>query len=522
MRYEDPGNARGASGRIVPARKLLELADVPAHTGGPAHTGLGDGPSAPDPAKRSSLISPRVVTGTVRIAETLLVAGIGLAIWAWYIDNFTFASVARYVPVIATVSLSLMIAVQIAGMYTVHALVRLREQAARITFIWMVLLGALAAYVFFSKGAEGFSRVWLASWFWLGLTGLLSFRFAVSRLVRRWNASGQLVRRAVLVGGGDAANELVEALAGPGHDDLSIIGIFDDRADDRSPRQVGSLRKLGNIAELVWFARNNRVDLLIVTLPLTAEARMLQLMKRLWVLPVDIRLSAYTQKLRYRPRAYSYIGNVPMLDVMDKPLSGWNIVLKAAEDKVISTLALVALAPLMVLIAIAIKIDSKGPVLFRQKRFGFNNELIEVFKFRSMYTGACDAKAETLVTRNDARVTPIGRLLRKASLDELPQLFNVLNGSLSLVGPRPHATHAKAQDRLYTEVVEGYFARHRVKPGITGWAQINGWRGETDTTEKIHRRVEHDLYYIENWSLLFDLAILAKTPFALFETENAY
>ena len=176
----------------------------------------------------------------------------------------------------------------------------------------------------------------------------------------------------------------------------------------------------------------------------------------------------------------------------------------------------------MLLAALAIKLDSRGPVLFRQKRHGFNNELIEVYKFRSMYVDKTDAHAAKLVTKDDPRVTRVGRFIRKTSLDELPQLFNVLKGELSLVGPRPHALQAKAADRLYHDVVDGYFARHKVKPGITGWAQINGWRGETDNDEKIQRRVEHDLYYIENWSVLFDLYILAMTPFALAKTENAY
>ena len=177
----------------------------------------------------------------------------------------------------------------------------------------------------------------------------------------------------------------------------------------------------------------------------------------------------------------------------------------------------------MAIVAIAIKLDSRGPVLFKQKRYGFNNELIEIYKFRSMYADQSDANARKLVTVGDPRVTRVGRFIRKTSLDELPQLFNVvLFGNLSLVGPRPHALQAKAEDRLYDEAVDGYFARHRVKPGITGWAQIHGWRGETDSQEKIQQRVEHDLYYIENWSILLDLYIVARTPFALLGTENAY
>ncbi|MEM0898670.1 MAG: polysaccharide biosynthesis glycosyltransferase UppE, partial [Pseudomonadota bacterium] len=170
----------------------------------------------------------------------------------------------------------------------------------------------------------------------------------------------------------------------------------------------------------------------------------------------------------------------------------------------------------------AVKLTSKGPVIFKQKRHGFNNEKINVFKFRSMYTELCDPTAKAAVTKGDPRVTPVGRIIRKTSIDELPQFFNVLKGDLSLVGPRPHAIHAQTPSKLYGEVVDGYFARHRVKPGVTGWAQINGWRGEVDNDEKIRKRTEYDLYYIENWSLLFDLKILFLTPVRLMNTENAY
>jgi exopolysaccharide biosynthesis polyprenyl glycosylphosphotransferase len=212
-----------------------------------------------------------------------------------------------------------------------------------------------------------------------------------------------------------------------------------------------------------------------------------------------------------------------VLDIFDRPIADWDVVMKWLFDKVVGSIALVCVAPIMLLIALAIKLNSKGPVFFKQRRYGFNNELVEIYKFRSMYVEDTDATASKLVTRNDPRVTRVGRFIRKTSLDELPQLFNVVfTGNLSLVGPRPHAIHAKAADHLYDEAVDGYFARHRVKPGITGWAQINGWRGETDSQEKIQRRVEHDLFYIENWSILFDLYILCRTPFALIRGESAY
>jgi Undecaprenyl-phosphate glucose phosphotransferase len=332
-----------------------------------------------------------------------------------------------------------------------------------------------------------------------------------------------LERRAVLVGGGPEAVDLIRALRSEPGNDIRICGIFDDRDDARVPAIAEGLPKLGRIDELLEFGRQAEIDMLIVALPMRAEERLVQLLKTLWVLPVDIRLAARASQLRFRPRAYSFVGSVPFLDLFDKPIADWDRVAKACFDRIVGTMLLILFAPVMLAVALAIKLDSPGPVLFRQKRYGFNNELIEVFKFRSMYTHMTDANAAKLATRDDPRVTRIGRFIRKTSLDELPQLINVaIRGDLSLVGPRPHALQAKAANRLYEQVVDGYYARHRVKPGITGWAQINGWRGETDTSEKLERRVEHDLHYIENWSVLFDLYILALTPFRLLKTENAF
>jgi Undecaprenyl-phosphate glucose phosphotransferase len=248
----------------------------------------------------------------------------------------------------------------------------------------------------------------------------------------------------------------------------------------------------------------------------------LSLMKRLWVLPVDIRLSAHGANMRYLPRTYSYIGSVPMLDIADRPISDWDYVAKRAFDLAFSVAGILLFMPVMLATALAIKLDSKGPVLFKQQRLGFNNEVIEVYKFRSMYVEQCDPTARNAVTRDDPRVTRVGRFIRKTSIDELPQFFNVLKGDLSLVGPRPHAVSGQTRHRLYTDVVDGYFARHRVKPGVTGWAQINGWRGEIDSDEKIRMRTQFDLYYIDNWSLWLDLKILFLTPIRLLDTKNAY
>ncbi|MGE3247864.1 MAG: undecaprenyl-phosphate glucose phosphotransferase [Beijerinckiaceae bacterium] len=473
-------------------------------------------------ARTQTSYSPIVLSGIVRLAEFALVCLVGWALYALYVVPAVgpVPSYSAAVPAMAAVTVVLF---QMLQLYTIAAFRTPAFQVLKLAGGWTLACLAAMAGIFFLKRGVEFSRVWLLSFYAAGLVALIAGRIAVYALVESMTRRGRLDRRTAIVGGGPAAEDLLRELAHQKNTDLKIYGVFDDRNEERSPEITAGFPKLGTVDDLVEFARHARLDLIIFTLPIAAEQRILDMLRKLWILPIDIRLAAHTNKLRLRPRAYSWIGGVPVLDVFDKPMAGWDHVLKYTFDKIVGALALVALSPVLLLTAIAIKLDSRGPVLFRQKRYGFNNELIEVYKFRSMYADQLDPTASKLVQKNDPRVTRVGRFIRKTSIDELPQLFNVVfKGNLSLVGPRPHAVHAKAADRLYNDVVDGYFARHRVRPGMTGWAQVNGWRGETDTPEKLQRRVEHDLVYIENWSILFDLYILSITPFALAKSENAY
>jgi len=476
--------------------------------------------AAAEPYERA--YSPIVLAGTVRVIEVTLVAMVGLIVYFGYVvpaDGFAW----RYVGAVLGIALLAMLAFQVADIYQVQAFRGHEKQYMRLASAWSVVFLIAIGASFFAKVGDQFSRAWLGGFYVLGLFALIAFRRALFLLVRRWTRESRLDRRTVVVGADRNGESLIHSLAVQRDSDVRVIGVFDDRGDERSPASCEGVPKLGTVDDLVQFARDTRVDLVIFALPISAESRILQMLKKLWVLPVDIRLSAHTNKLHFRPRSYSYIGDVPVLDIFDKPIADWDVVMKWLFDKIVGSLALICAAPVMLLVALAIKLDSPGPVFFEQKRYGFNNESIDIYKFRSMYVEQTDAAANKLVTRGDPRVTRVGRFIRKTSLDELPQLFNVVFfGNLSLVGPRPHAVHAKAANRLYDEAVDGYFARHRVKPGITGWAQIHGWRGETDSQEKIQRRVEHDLYYIENWSILLDLYIVAHTPFALIRSENAY
>ena len=478
-------------------------------------------PGAPARGYGRKIISQPRLLMVVALGDLALVAGIGLAVstatGAASAIGWTTAAL-----IVAGVSCAVLAVLQKLWCYTVAGLARFARQFGRISLGLACVFSAAFAIAFMAGSADPAIRSWLIGWFALSWAMLAGTRLVYGTLIAHWTRNGRLQRRTVIVGGGNEARDLVERLTASAPGGVSILGIFDDRDEERSPEDVSGIRKLGCFTDLVAFCRSENVDLLIVNLPAVAERRILGLLRKLWVLPIDIRLSALNAQLRFQPRAYTYIGDVPMFAVFDKPLSDWSRVVKMLEDRLLGALLLVLAAPLMALVAIAVKLDSKGPVFFRQKRYGFNNRLIEVLKFRSMYTDMSDADAAKLVTRDDPRVTPVGRFIRKTSLDELPQLYNVVAGQLSLVGPRPHALQAKSENRLYEQVVNDYFARHRIKPGITGWAQINGWRGETDTAEKIERRVEHDLYYIDHWSLALDLYIIALTPFALLRGENAY
>jgi Undecaprenyl-phosphate glucose phosphotransferase len=466
-------------------------------------------------------MSPVIIAGSVRAFEFAFLAIGGTLIYGWHVDPA--ASPLQYLMASFGLAMTAVVVFQTCNLYTISAFRSPVHQLKRIAAAWTGIFVAALTLAFFAKFETTFSRVWAGMFYATGLVALCAGRLVLTTVVRKWARSGHLVRRVVIVGSGPTAEALIDALNADTDSDLRICGVFDDRSEERSPPVVGGIPKLGSIDDLVEFTRLTRVDLILVSLPLTAEDRVLQMVRKLWVLPVDVRLAAHMNHLRFRPRAYSYIGNVTVLDIFDKPIADWNMVVKAIFDRIVGTCILIAVMPIMAIIALTVKLDSPGPILFRQRRYGFNNEPISVLKFRSLYHDQADIRATRLVTRDDPRVTRIGRLIRKTSLDELPQLFNVVfTGNLSLVGPRPHALNAKAEQRLYEEAVDGYFARHRVKPGITGWAQINGWRGDTDTQEKIQRRIEHDLYYIENWSLLFDLYIVLRTPFALIKAENAY
>ncbi|MCL7715569.1 undecaprenyl-phosphate glucose phosphotransferase [Stenotrophomonas mori] len=358
-------------------------------------------------------------------------------------------------------------------------------------------------------------------WYATTLLLLVVGRLLMLAFFQRRMRQGDFVGRSVIVGATENGGRLARHMQQNAEIACGLLGFIDDRSPERiAPNLRPQL--IGNFTMLERLIRNNEVDQVLMALPAAAEGRNRHYVELLRKMPVQVFLVPEMQAFNFALPRVANISDVPMLVVSEPPLKGWAPAYKRAEDIVLAGLALVLLAPLMLAVAVAIKLDSRGPVLFRQRRYGYNQQLIEVYKFRSMYHHQRDMDARTQTRADDPRVTRVGRLIRRTSIDELPQLFNVLGGSMSLVGPRPHATATKAADILFEEAVADYVARHKVKPGITGLAQVHGYRGETDTVEKLQKRVEYDLAYIENWSLGLDAFILLRTLPAVLSMKAAY
>ncbi|MCB1969524.1 MAG: undecaprenyl-phosphate glucose phosphotransferase [Geminicoccaceae bacterium] len=477
------------------------------------HGGKTHGRSGPP---RSDWLSPQVVVGLVRLADAIVI------VLAGFLSHYMrFSGNAPVAFTYYSLALSVVLAInsfQLAGIYNFKHLPSLYEQAKRLIMVWPLVVALMLALGFMAQILDEVSRAWVALWLVTGFIMLIGLRIGLRLQLRAWYNTGRLHRNVVVIGAGEHGRRFVENLqkADPG---VNLIGLFDDRKD-RVPDYVAGYPVLGTLDDLLMFAREHRVDQVVVALPWSAEGRLFNWMRKLRNLPVDIRLCPDVIGLDIPNMEMSQLGGVPVINVSEKPLAGWDWIVKAVEDRILATVILFLISPVMIAVALAVKLTSKGPILFKQKRYGFNNEIIEVYKFRSMYVETCeDGAIVRQAKKDDDRITRVGRFIRRTSLDELPQFLNVLLGDMSIVGPRPHAV---AHNEQYARLIDEYLARHKVKPGITGWAQVNGLRGETDTLEKMERRVQYDLFYIERWSLAFDLRIILLTIFVGFAHPNAY
>jgi polysaccharide biosynthesis protein PslA len=389
-----------------------------------------------------------------------------------------------------------------------------------------IAFGSLATMVYLSGMPFVYPSAWKLGLFIFSFLSICAARLGLGHAIVRLGSQQRLSRNVAIIGSGGHAKRLVSQLERMRVPWTRVVGVFDDRARSsnvRTPKRLGGRYPvLGTTDDLIELTRHIRVDEILLALPWTAEGRISELLAKVQVIPANVHLWPDVPCSAFFTRQVTLLDGLPVVTMASKPIDGWGNIGKWALDKILATVALLLSFPLLSLVALLIKLESHGPIFFRQPRLGFNNQIFHVYKFRTMLHAARDSGAERLVTRNDPRVTRIGRVLRATSIDELPQILNVLLGDMSLVGPRPHALKAKAGGQPYHEVVAEYALRHRMKPGITGWAQINGWRGETDTEEKLVRRVEHDLYYMNNWSILFDLYILAMTVLKVPFQKSAY
>jgi putative colanic acid biosynthesis UDP-glucose lipid carrier transferase len=394
-----------------------------------------------------------------------------------------------------------------------------RVESGKVWLSWGITAPILLVLAFATKTSEGFSRVVTLSWFLAAPILINGTRLLVRRTERAMHRRGLATRAVHIVGATKMGALIAQRIMDDPGSALRVAGYYDDRDGERlhpMPEALGPAK--GRVDDLVELARAGHVDLVYVALPLRAESRISDIVRKLADSTASVYVVADFLVFDLVHAQWSSVHGLPVVSVFESPFYGANGWLKRAEDIVLGSILLALIAPLMLVIAIRVKLGSAGPVFFRQRRYGLNGEEIRVMKFRSM-TVMEDGGQVTQAQKGDQRITPFGATLRRLSLDELPQFINVITGEMSIVGPRPHAV---AHNEMYRKMIHGYMLRHKVKPGITGWAQVNGWRGETDTLDKMEQRVSHDLYYIQNWSLLFDLRIIFMTVFGSRVRKNAH
>lgn len=382
---------------------------------------------------------------------------------------------------------------------------------------WVMLVGILALCGYATRSIGYFEEDALVAW--ILATPVLQW-LAVwigQRVVRRAAARPEARRSAVVVGAGALGVKVARALTESEDHGIDFIGYFDDRTDDRV-HELASKQRLGGLKDVADYIRQHAVREVFITLPLGSQPRIVELLEQvqgttasLFFVPDVFGISIIQGRLQD-------MNGVPVVGICETPFTGTNELVKRISDVVLASIILVMISPLLLAIAIGVKLSSPGPVIFRQRRNGLDGEEIIVYKFRSM-RAQDNGPVVRQATKGDPRITPFGAFIRRTSLDELPQFFNVLQGRMSIVGPRPHAV---AHNEEYRRLIKAYMVRHKVKPGITGWAQVNGHRGETDTIEKMQARVEYDLEYLRNWSLGFDLQIIVRTIRLVFFDRNAY
>jgi putative colanic acid biosynthesis UDP-glucose lipid carrier transferase len=447
-----------------------------------------------------------------RIADPLI-AVVGL--WA-LARLYGVPFVQQYQVLTIIVALVVATTFRLAGVYRPWRAAPLGTESHLTLVAWIAVAGVLLTLAYATKTSEFFSRRVLLTWLTVMPVVLIAFHLAVRLSLRRLREAGRNSRTFVIVGGGDLARRLHDQVASLPWLGMRALGYFDDGpgTDGVGP----PLSRLGAIDDIEAWARDHRPNFIYIALPMRAESRIRDLMALLADSAASVYLVPDIFTFQLLNARTEQIDGLPVIALRETPFYGVEGWVKRAEDMALASIILLLVAPLMAAIAVGVKLSSPGPVLFKQRRYGLDGQPIRVYKFRTM--SVCeDGDQMKQAGRADSRVTRFGSLLRRTSLDELPQFYNVLQGRMSIVGPRPHAV---AHNEQYRRLIKGYMLRHKVRPGITGLAQVRGLRGETDTLDKMEKRVECDLSYIQSWSLQLDLKIIARTIVNGFRGENAY
>ncbi len=382
---------------------------------------------------------------------------------------------------------------------------------------WVSLAAILALCAYATRSVSLFSREVLLAWFVITPVAQ-AVCVAVGRLLMRWKASqARFRRKAVVIGAGALGVKVARALQHDQAQGIAFLGYFDDRADARVHDDVGPLR-LGGLQDVARCIDESGVKDVFITLPLGSQPRIIALLESLQGTTASIFFVPDVFGISIIQGRLQDMNGVPVVGICDTPFKGTNDLAKRVSDIVLATLFLGLLSPLLLVLAVGVKLSSPGPVIFRQRRNGLDGEEIVVYKFRSM-RAQDDGQVVPQATKHDQRITPFGAFMRRTSLDELPQFINVLQGRMSVVGPRPHAV---AHNEQYRQLIKAYMVRHKVRPGITGWAQVNGLRGETVSLDRMKARVEYDLEYLRNWSIGLDLQIIARSIKLVFVDRNAF
>jgi putative colanic acid biosysnthesis UDP-glucose lipid carrier transferase len=386
-------------------------------------------------------------------------------------------------------------------------------QLVRQVFVaWALIVAILAVLAYLTKTSDHFSRRVMITWFcWVPLA-LVIIRLQVYFVLRWLRESGRNSRTAVIAGGGNLGRRLARNVIDTAWLGMRLDGFFDDALADQEIQVLPEKEKypvIGTLDDLVAYVKEHQIDMVYLALPLRAETRIREVIEALKDTTASVYYVPDIFTFNLMQACFTELRGIPLISICETPFLGINGWLKRLEDIFFASIIIMLISPLLLIIGVGVKLSSPGPIIFRQRRYGLNGHEIMVYKFRTM-TVCEDGAIIPQACRDDCRVTPLGKFLRSTSLDELPQFFNVLMGAMSIVGPRPHAV---AHNEYYRRRIPGYMMRHKVRPGITGWAQINGWRGETETMDKMEKRIEFDLEYLRQWSLWFDLKIIWLTIF---------